>query len=97
MPVKNNEYNLVSHIVWNKKVSKEDKVTDIELINQDIRNKYNGSISIGAFYEHETMLPYSETTLKKDKNGMSSILDGYINVENSRIVRVDYSQKVLKK
>ena len=97
LPTEDNKYNLVSHIVWNKNVTNEDKAKNIELMNSAIANKFDGMISIGGFFEHNIMLPYSETTLKQDKNAMSNQLDGYINLEDSEIVDVDYSRKVLKK
>ena len=97
MPTDENKYNLVAHIVWNDVNTKEERKQKIEVLNSIINEKFSNLISIGGYFEHDEMLPYSPTTLKKDRNGMSHQLEGYINVENSEIVDVDYTSRLSRR
>lgn len=96
MPTEENKDNLVAHVVWNKDITKEQKIKYMKEMNEEIKSNYGDLIKIGGYYEHEEMLPYSPTTLKKDKNGMSKQLDGYVNENNSEMVNVSYSKKLVR-
>lgn len=90
MPTKENKQNLVAHIVWSSEVKQEEKVGFLKQINSDLSKAYNGLVEIGGYHEYDVMLPYSPTTLKKDKNGMSHKTTGYIQSVNDELVDVSY-------
>ncbi len=90
MPTTENKNNLVAHIVWDKTVKKNQKATYLDQINKDIKEAYNGLLEIGGYYEYPAMLPYSPTTLKKDKNGMASKTTGYVQAVDGELADVSY-------
>ena len=45
-------------------------------------------VKIAGYAEHERMLPYSPTTLKKDKNKLSKQKTGYVTVVNGVLEEV---------
>lgn len=57
---------LVAHIVWDESVIEKDKVDYISEIDRNIK-EYEPAVDLCAYAEHEGMLPYSPTTLKKTK------------------------------
>ena len=46
--------------------------------------------TVKGYAEHERMLPYSHTTLKKDKNRLAKQTDGYYQVVDSTLIKVDF-------
>ena len=90
MPTNENKENLVAHIVWNKEVKESEKSEYINQINKDINEAYKGLVEIGGYHAHDVMLPYSPTTLKKDKNGMSHQTTGYVQSIDGQLVDVSY-------
>ena len=52
-------------------------------------------LSIAGYAVHKDMLPYSPTTLKKDKNKMARQTEGFIQERDGRIVGVEMKQKNL--
>ena len=48
-------------------------------------------MDLTTFAIHEVMLPYSPTTLKKDKNKMSIQQDGYVQVTSAGLKCVRFS------
>lgn len=90
MPIRDNEYNLVAHIVWNSEIEELDKITAINVINEELNNFLPNSIEVSAYFEHDVMLPYSPTTLKKDKNGLSKQLNGYIQVIDDKLYSINF-------
>ena len=44
---------------------------------------------MAAYAVHKDMLPYSPTTLKKDKNKMARQTEGFIQEKDGRIVGVE--------
>ncbi len=89
MPTNENPYNLVAHIVINKDF-KNDKITCYELLNNELKKYLTDGVVVSAYSEHDTMLPYSSTTLKKDKNKMSKQTTGYIQIIDNEISDIDF-------
>ena len=88
-PAEQGNVNLVAHIVWDKSVEEKDIVGYLQEINEDIKN-FEPEINLCAYAFHDVMLPYSPTTLKKDKNKMSKQIDGYVQVENGELEKVKF-------
>ena len=76
--------NLVAHIVWSSSVSDKDKSQYLTEIMGTVKN-YEPDVKLIAFAVHDRMLPYSQTTLKKDKNKMSKQMDGFVQVVDGKI------------
>lgn len=90
MPTEENDNNLVAHIVWNDNISIEDKKKCIETMNEKLNKYLPKGVEISAYYEHNFMLPYSPTTLKKDKNKMSKQTSGYIQVIDGKMNNIEF-------
>ena len=90
IPTEDNENNLVAHIVWDDSASENEKKDDIEKINEELSSFLPSGVFISAYSEHDTMLPYSPTTLKKDKNGMSKQTSGYVQVIDGVLNNVEF-------
>ena len=90
MPTEDNENNLVAHIVWNTNVSEQEKHSNIELLNNTLSVYLPSEIKVSAYAEHIGMLPYSPTTLKKDKNRMIKQTTGYIQLENGELIDIEF-------
>lgn len=90
MPTSENDNNLVAHIVWSDKFSIEEKKFNIEIINSMLKDYLPYGVELSAYLEHDIMLPYSPTTLKKDKNKMSKQTSGYIQVIDGKMNLVEF-------
>ena len=90
MPTDENDNNLVAHIVWNEEMSSDDKKACIELMNDQLNEFLPNGVVVSAYSEHDGMLPYSPTTLKKDKNKMSKQSSGYIQVVNGETNSIEF-------
>lgn len=86
---KQNEHTLVTHIVWQDEPSEQEKKNRIEELNAAINDYSQGDYEIAGYYEYKAMLPYSPTTLKKDKNKMSQQRSGYLQVVDGKLQTVD--------
>ena len=91
MPTEDCENNLVAHIVWREKYSDEEKKNIINEINNTLKEFLPEGIIMSAYSEHDIMLPYSPTTLKKDKNRMSKQTSGYIQVIDGELQNVEFT------
>ena len=91
MPTEDNENNLVAHIVWSNQVNEEDKKTYIELMNEQLASFLPTEVEVSAYSFHDIMLPYSPTTLKKDKNKMSKQTTGYVQVIDGEINSIEFN------
>ena len=47
-------------------------------------------IELSAYAEHDIMLPFSPTTLKKDKSKMSQQLTGYYQLIDGKMHSIEY-------
>lgn len=90
LPTKLDKNNLVAHIVWNTQVSDDERRNAIININKMLKEYLPKSVTVSAYSEHDGMLPYSPTTLKKDKNRMSEQRKGYIQVIDGIIYDVGF-------
>lgn len=101
MPTIDNDNNLVAHIVWDESVSSDDKKSYIELLNKQLDNFLPNEIKVSAYAEHDIMLPYSPTTLKKDMNKMAKQSSGYVQVIDGNMHNIEFilneNGKYLKK
>lgn len=88
-PTESNPINLVAHIVWDKSVIDAEKANNLYQIVNAVK-QYEPEVEICAFAEHDVMLPYSPTTLKKDKNKMAKQLNGFIRVADGTIERIQF-------
>ena len=77
---------LVAHIVWDASVKDEDKERNLIDLTEYIK-QYEPSVSLNTFAFHDVMLPYSPTTLKKDKNRMASQKEGFVKVIDGKIIK----------
>lgn len=84
MPVEDNELVLTAHIVWDKAVRKEKREETLIRLNDRIKS-FEPEIRISAYAYHDVMLPYSPTTLKKDKNKMAQQMEGYVQIEEGKL------------
>ena len=89
---KQNAHTLVAHIVWQDDPSEQEKKNRIEELNAAIKEYAQDDYEIAGYYEYKTMLPYSPTTLKKDKNKMSQQRDGYIQIKDGKLCNISFSE-----
>lgn len=89
-PIEGNKNGLVAHIVWKKEYLMNDKKTYLNEINNILKSFLPNGIELLAYYVHDTMLPYSPTTLKKDKNKMAKQNSDFIQVIDDNLVNVDF-------
>ena len=87
-PTEENDNNLVAHIVWNDITSTKEE--NIETMNEQLKEFLPEDIEVSAYAEHEIMLPYSPTTLKKDKVEMAKQATGFIQVIDGKMNNVEY-------
>ena len=92
LPMKTNEetVSLVAHIVWNGNPTLDEQKQHIEELNASMKEYLPETIPVVAYSVHEVMLPYSPTTLKKDKNRLSKQTDGYIQLIDGRIKNIEF-------
>ena len=90
MPTAEDKNNLVAHIVWNDNVSEQEKINNIEILNKTLLEYLPNEITISAYAEHDGTLPYSPTTLKKDKNKMVKQTTGYIQLEDGELINIEF-------
>ena len=94
LPMKTNEetVSLVAHIVWNGNPTLDEQKQHIEELNASMKEYLPETISMVAYSVHEVMLPYSPTTLKKDKNRLSKQTDGYVQVIDGEMKDVEFTK-----
>lgn len=83
--------NVVAHIVWDKDVRESDKAKYLKDIIDSI-NQYEPAVNLIAFAVHDNMLPYSPTTLKKDKNSMAKQNDGFVQLADGVIKKIRFEK-----
>ena len=94
LPMKTNEetVSLVAHIVWNDNPTLDKQKQHIEKLNSSMKEYLPETISMVAYSVHDVMLPYSPTTLKKDKNRLSKQTDGYVQVIDGEMKDVEFTK-----
>ena len=90
MPSENGGFKLAAHIVWSKQLSDKEKADCLAALNKAVEESFPEGIRISAYAEHDGMLPYSPTTLKKDKNKMSKQTAGYVQVVDGHLQPVSF-------
>ncbi|MBE5806437.1 MAG: acyl--CoA ligase [Clostridiales bacterium] len=90
MPTEENENNLVAHIVWSNDMTMVEKRDAIEELNNLLINYLPEGVQVSAYSEHEIMLPYSPTTMKKDKNRLSKQTNGYMQVVDGNLNNIEF-------
>ncbi len=88
-PIDKNIVNLVAHIVWNENVSNDMKVSYLQEISERIK-KIEPGVRLCTYAIHDGMLPYSPTTLKKDRNKMMNQKEGYIQIFEHKMKNIYY-------
>ncbi len=91
MPTEENDNNLVAHIVWEANVLESEKEDYIEKMNEKLDDFLPNEVEVSAYAVHDLMLPYSPTTLKKDKNKMSKQTSGYIQVKGGKMHNIEFT------
>ena len=89
IPIEENDKNLVAHIVWNDDIA-EDKQSCIVAMNEQLKKLLPNDIEVSAYAEHDKMLPYSPTTLKKDRNKMSRQTSNYIQILDGKMKNIEF-------
>ena len=92
LPMSTDEFSkgIVVHIVWNENILKNSKQEYIEEINKQLQSFLPKSVEVLAYAEHDTMLPYSPTTLKKDRNKMSKQTSDFIQVIDGQMYNIEF-------
>ncbi len=90
MPTEQNNNNLVAHIVWRDKINEARKKEYIDELNILLHKFLPAGVEVSAYSEHDVMLPYSSTTLKKDKNRLSKQTSGYIQVVDNELSNIEF-------
>ena len=85
-PGQNTPVRVAAHIVWNGHFSEADKAEYLTELNRIMKSYLPEEISLYVYAEHEGMLPYSPTTLKKDKNKMSRQTTGFVQVADGKLI-----------
>ena len=71
---------LYAHIEWVKGVSDKDKEDSLKEIDAEFKKNLPNGVEVVGYAQYDK-LPYSPTTLKKDKNNLSERKDGFIRIE----------------
>jgi len=78
---------LVAHITWNGDYTLAEKTEYIRKLNELLKSN---QIEVCAFKEYDRYLPYSATTLKKDRNLMMAQSNDFIQVDGDTLYYYDY-------
>lgn len=89
MPTENGGFRLAAHVVWSKPLNEQEKADCLIALNKAVEESFPEEIRIAAYAEHDGMLPYSPTTLKKDKNKMARQTAGFFNVLNGKLISIE--------
>ncbi len=94
LPMNTNESKatLVAHIVWSDMPTQDEQIRHIKELNVLMGDYLPASIDVVAYAVHDTMLPYSPTTLKKDKNRMARQTEGYVQVIDESLHQVKFER-----
>lgn len=90
IPVENGGFKLAAHIVWSKPLNEQEKADCLTALNKAVEESFPEGIRIAGYAEHDGMLPYSPTTLKKDKNKMAKQTMGYVQGVDGHLQTVSF-------
>ena len=90
-PIDHDSVNLVAHIVWDKDVKEAEKADHLRKILECVK-QYEPDVNLISFAVHDVMLPYSPTTLKKDKNKMAKQLGGFVQLIDGQIKEIRFCE-----
>lgn len=90
MPTTDGGFNLTAHIVWRESINEQEKTDCLTALNEAVDEAFPDGIRIAGYSEHDGMLPYSPTTLKKDKNKMSKQTSGYYQVVDGQLRAIHF-------
>lgn len=94
LPMETIEKNtLVAHIVWNENINENDKMDYLQIIQNSLIDYLPSDVHIVGYASHEGMLPYSPTTLKKDKNKLAKQTTGYVCLEKNKLLSIKFELK----
>ncbi len=85
VPTQDQQKHVVAHIVWSGSFTEKEKVQYLTNLNEALEEYLPEEIVLYAYAEHDGMLPYSPTTLKKDRNKLSKQSSGYYQVHNGKL------------
>lgn len=92
IPTSEDKNSLFAHIVWENGLTDEEKMESMQQINSELSSIFQNKIAIIGYKEHSRMLPYSPTTLKKDKTGLAAVMSGYRQIYDGRMYDIELSQ-----
>lgn len=90
MPTIDNNNSLVAHIAVNNKLEYEELKNIIQEINEKLKLYLPSGIVVDSYFLHDSMIPYSLMTMKKDRHGLAKQTKGYFNVVDDQIVKIEY-------
>ena len=90
LPGSHGEINVVVHIAWDQSAKESDAADHLAELNQEIL-KYEPGVRVCAYAIHDGMLPYSPTTLKRDRHKMADQRDGLVRIADGKLVSVSLS------
>lgn len=91
MAINEDSVSLVGHIVWDGKPSADEQKKYFEELNELMRDYLPSTFKMEAYSTHDVMLPYSPTTLKKDKNKLSKQMTGYMQVIDEQLRNIEFA------
>ncbi len=92
MPTEENDNNLVAHIVFtDKELSNEEIKNYFSLLNEKLNNYLPREVNLSAYAIHDVIIPFSPTTLKKDRNKMSKQTTGYLQVIDGNLNKIEFN------
>lgn len=91
LPSQGPEKQLAAHIVWADEPSDAEKIRRITELNEMLKDYLPGEVAVFGYAEHDGMLPYSPTTLKKDKNKMTRQTTGYLQAADGRLQTLSFA------
>lgn len=91
IPTVNNTISLVAHISMDCSQNNENIPSILSSIDEYLESL---GYSVDGYKIHDKSLPYSPTTLKKDKSGMSKDFENIIKVVNDEVYDVKYTLSI---
>ena len=79
---------VVAHIVWADKPDGTEKIQRINDLNTMLQEYLPKELTVFGYAEHEGMLPYLPTALKKDKNKLSKQKIGYYQIVDNKLTDI---------